>query len=131
MQYILDSVGYTNKAEIEDKTLLDPACGSGGFLVPAVNRLITRLRDKNYDPITILQKVRDNIYGMDINPFAAHLTETNLLFQVVDLISEAKKLAPEFRMEQFNVFVTDSLKIPEEGQKNRNMSLFENGLLNS
>lgn len=131
VHYILDSVGYTNKAEIEDKTLLDPACGSGGFLVPAVSRLITRLKDKNYDPITILQKVRDNIYGMDINPFAAHLTETNLLFQVVDLISEAKKLAPEFRMEQFNVFVTDSLRIPEEGQKNRNMSLFENGLLNS
>jgi len=131
VQYILDAVGYNSNAEIENKTLLDPACGSGGFLVPAANRLIARLKNKNYDPITILNKVRDNIYGFDINPFAAHLTETNLLFQVVDLISAAKKLDPEFRMEQFNVFVTDSLRLPEEGQKGKNMSLFENDFLNS
>jgi len=131
VQYILDSVGYISDAEIENKKLLDPACGSGGFLVPATNRLISRLRKKNYDPITILNKVRDNIYGFDINPFAAHLTETNLLFQVVDLISDAKKLDPDFRMEQFNVFVTDSLRIPEEGQVGKNMSLFENDSLNS
>lgn len=131
VQYILDGVGYRSDVEIENKTLLDPACGSGGFLVPAANRLIARLRNKNYDPITILHKVRDNIYGFDINPFAAHLTETNLLFQTVDLISEAKRIDPAFRMEQFNVFVTDSLKIPEENQKGRNMSLFDNGLFNS
>jgi len=131
VQYILDAVGYTSDADIENKTLLDPACGSGGFLVPAAHRLISRLRNKNYDPITILNKVRDNIYGFDINPFAAHLTETNLLFQTVDLISEAKRIDPGFRMEQFNVFVTDSLRIPEENQKGRNMSLFDNGLLNS
>jgi len=131
VQYILDSVGYTSDADIENKTLLDPSCGSGGFLVPATNRLISRLKKKNYDPITILNKVRDNIYGFDINPFAAHLTETNLLFQVVDLISAAKKLDPDFRMEQFNVFVTDSLKIPEAGQVGKNMSLFENDFLNS
>jgi len=131
VQYILDGIGYTSDAGIENKTLLDPACGSGGFLVPAANRLITRLKEKNFDPVTILIKVRDNIYGFDINPFAAHLTETNLLFQVVDLISEAKKLDPNFRMEQFNVFVTDSLRIPEEGQKGKNMSLFEHDLLDS
>lgn len=131
VQYILDAVGYTSNAEIENKILLDPACGSGGFLVPSVNRLIARLRNKNYDPITILNKVRDNIYGFDINPFAAHLTETNLLFQVVDLISDAKKLDPDFKMEQFNVFITDSLRLPEEGQKGKNMSFFENDFLNS
>ena len=128
VDYILDGVGYKGDQEIEGKTLLDPACGSGGFLVPAVNRLVERLRSKNFDAITILDKVRDNIYGFDINPFAAHLAETNLLFQVMDLISEAKKLDSQFKMDQFNVFVADSLKIPEEGQKEKQTSLFENNL---
>ncbi|UCE08742.1 MAG: N-6 DNA methylase [bacterium] len=131
VQYILDSVGYTSDAEIENKKLLDPAFGSGGFLVPATNRLINRLKSKIYDPITILHKVRENIYGFDINPFAAHLTETNLLFQVAYLISGEKKLDADFRVEQFNVFVTDSLRIPEAGQIGKNMPLFENDLLNS
>jgi len=128
VDYILDGVGYKSNQEIEGKTLLDPACGSGGFLVPAVNRLVERLRSKNFDAITILDKVRDNIYGFDINPFAAHLAETNLLFQVMDLISEAKKLDPVFKMDQFNVFVTDSLKVPEEDQKKKQLSFVENDL---
>ncbi len=125
VQYILDAVGYTSDAEIEDKTLLDPACGSGGFLVPAVNRLVTCLKRKNYDPITILNKVRDNIYGFDINPFAVHLTEANLLFQVVDLISTARQRDPDFRMEQFNVFVSDSLKLLERHQAGEMIDLFD------
>jgi type I restriction-modification system DNA methylase subunit len=112
IDYILDSVGYSAQKEIENKILLDPACGSGGFLVPAVNRLVARLREKNYDAVTILGKVKENIYGFDINPFAAHLTETNLLFQVIDLIGEAKGQNPSFKMEKFNVYVTDTLKIP-------------------
>ncbi len=128
VDYILDGVGYKSDQEIEGKTLLDPACGSGGFLVPAINRLVERLRSKNFDAITILNKARDNIYGFDINPFAAHLAETNLLFQVMDLISEAKKLDSTFKMDQFSVFVTDSLKMPKEGQKEKQTFLFENNL---
>jgi type I restriction-modification system DNA methylase subunit len=128
IDYILDSVGYTAQNEIENKMLLDPACGSGGFLVPAVNRLVAALREKNYDPITILAKVKENIYGFDINPFAAHLTETNLLFQVIELIGEAKASNPSFKMEKFNVYVTDSLKIPDEAQDGRTQDFFAEAL---
>ncbi|MEM5778925.1 MAG: N-6 DNA methylase, partial [Candidatus Aenigmatarchaeota archaeon] len=39
IDYILTSVGYTYNNEIENKDLLDPACGSGGFLVRATRRL--------------------------------------------------------------------------------------------
>jgi type I restriction-modification system DNA methylase subunit len=117
IDYILDSVGYTAQNEIENKMLLDPACGSGGFLVPAVNRLVGRLRSKNFDAVTILSKVKDNVYGFDINPFAAHLAETNLLFQVVDLIKEAQEEDKHFRLERFNICVTDSLRLPENGKK--------------
>lgn len=114
INYILDAVGYREDTEIEGKRLLDPACGSGGFLVRATNILVQRLKARGFDAETILNKVRESIYGFEINPFASHLAETNLLFQVIDLIKEAKKENPEFEMGKFNIFETDSLRIPEE-----------------
>lgn len=112
VDYILDVVGYSGDHEIEGRLLLDPACGSGGFLVRAVQTLSDRLKSKSFGPETILQQVQQSIYGFDINPFAAHLAETNLLFQVMDLINDAKLANPSFQMEKFNIFVTDSLKPP-------------------
>lgn len=58
--------------------------------------------------------MQESIYGFEINPFACHLAETNLLFQVIDLIKEAKKENSEFEMGRFNVFETDSLRIPKK-----------------
>jgi len=119
IDYILQAVGYSPENEIEGEKLLDPACGSGGFLVRAVKALVERYQRRNVPAEIILNRVRDSIYGFDINPFAAHLAEMNLLFQVIDLINEAKKANPDFSMGKFNIFVTDSLRMPkveEQGQ---------------
>ena len=91
INYILNVIGYREDADIEGKKLLDPACGSGGFLVRAANILIQKLKVKGCDAETILNKLQENIYGFEINPFACHLAETNLLFQVIDLINKAKE----------------------------------------
>lgn len=112
IDYILEAVGYTGGYEIEGKLLLDPACGSGGFLVRAVKILNERLKAKGFDAETILHQIQEHIYGFDINPFAAHLAEMNLLFQVIDLISEAKQVNPSFNVDKFNIYVTDSLRPP-------------------
>jgi len=117
IDYILEAVGYIPENEIEGKKLLDPACGSGGFLVRAVKALVERYQRRNVPTEIILNRVRDSIYGFDINPFAAHLAEMNLLFQVIDLINEAKKVNPDFNMEKFNIFVTDSLRMPKVGEQ--------------
>ncbi len=112
IDYILKAVGYTSDQEIEGKLLLDPACGSGGFLVRAVKILSERLKAKGFDAQTILRQIQQSICGFDINPFAAHLAEMNLLFQVIDLINEAKQVNPSFAMDKFNIYVTDSLRLP-------------------
>ncbi len=112
VDYILDSVDYKVDREIEGKLLLDPACGSGGFLVRAMNRLVDRYRRKGLSADSILDRVRDCIYGFDINPFAAHIAEMNLLFSIIDLISEARRRDPDFKIERLNIFVTNSLKSP-------------------
>jgi hypothetical protein len=74
--------------------------------------LSQRLKAKGFDAETVLRQIQESIYGFDINPFAAHLAEMNLLFQMIDLINEAKQANPSFSMEKFNIYVTDSLRPP-------------------
>ncbi len=137
IDYILTSVGYTYSYDIETKDLLDPACGSGGFLVRASRRLISRylmkfrktdkkeLRDpKNWKEIVkklspdeakiILEALQEHIYGLDINPFACHIAEMNILFQVIDLYQKTKEKYPDFTLKRFKIYQTDSLELPRQ-----------------
>ncbi len=135
IDYILDAVEYLPNKAIEGKDLIDPACGSGGFLVRAARRLIARhavkfgkatpkeaLDNKRwagvYEKLTpkeceeIVNSVATHIHGFDINPFAVNITEMNLLFQVIDLYSKAIKSNPSFIVPRFRVYETDSLELP-------------------
>ncbi|MCK4348744.1 MAG: N-6 DNA methylase [Thermoplasmatales archaeon] len=137
IDYILTSIGYTYSHDIETKDLLDPACGSGGFLVRATRRLISRylmkfgktdkkeLRDpKNWKEILsklspdeakiILESIQEHIYGLDINPFACHIAEMNLLFQTVDLYQKVREKCPDYKFKRFNIYRTDSLEKPTQ-----------------
>ena len=71
-------VGMT--VESEDDTVLDPGCGSGGFLVGAYNELDSRSSSKGHESIL------DQIYGVDVNRFPAHLSAINLALR--DLSTE-------------------------------------------
>lgn len=59
----------------EDR-VLDPGCGSGSFLVAAYNRL-KKLKEKAGNVPNHLQLL-DQVYGIDINRFPAHLSAINL-----------------------------------------------------
>jgi len=52
-------------------TVLDPGCGTGGFLVGAYNRL-DELGNTDHEQIL------DQLYGIDINRFPSHLAAINL-----------------------------------------------------
>jgi type I restriction-modification system DNA methylase subunit len=117
IDYILDSIGYCSKDEIEGKNILDPACGSGGFLVRATNRLIERYKEKGLKSKEIINNVATHVYGFDINPFACHIAEMNLLFQVIDLYQEAKEEDQTFVLPRFNIYQSDSLEKPLEMSK--------------
>jgi len=133
IDYILTSVGYTYSHDIETKNLLDPACGSGGFLVRASRRLISRylmkfgktdkreLRDpKNWKQIVnklspdeakiIIETAQEHIYGLDINPFACHIAEMNLLFQIIDLYQRTREKYLDYKLKKFKIYRTDSLE---------------------
>ena len=109
---ILDRVGYTadNPIDQPEHDLLDPACGSGTFLVRAAGRLLERLDNRNVPPEKAVKIMQDRLWGFDINPFACHITEMNLLFQVIDLYKEVKDENPAYSLDRFNVYQTDSLR---------------------
>ncbi|MFM7363080.1 MAG: Eco57I restriction-modification methylase domain-containing protein [Cuspidothrix sp.] len=122
VEYILDAIGYkSDNPDIRDQKLLDPAGGSGSFLVHAARRLINSYRSRKTNKIpveyvpAIIQQVKDCLFCLDINPFACYLAETNLLIQVVDLLHQAKEVGKlqECTIDRFNVYNTDSLLLPK------------------
>lgn len=122
IEYILDGVKYTSKNEIFEKDLIDPACGSGGFLVKSINRYIDKyvykLGKSDRSELTplqskeILESAINHIYGLDINPFACHIAEMNLLFQIIDLFELVRRKDPDYKLPRFKIYQTDSLKLP-------------------
>jgi len=118
---ILDLIGYTkNKEGLCKEKILDPACGSGTFLVEA----LVRLRDHLQTPMScheiddrkpvwerdkeMLEKITSSIYGIDIHPFATFLTTTNLTFHLIEAYSRVRHKHPEYPLE-LNIVTHDAL----------------------
>ena len=80
IDYILDQVGIST-----DKKILDPACGSGGFLMKAYDRLRKQYLDQAWAEDKIHNEIfSKNLFGIDVNPFATQLTVMNLLLKDLD-----------------------------------------------
>ncbi len=73
VEHVLDAVGYDGNHE---DRLLDPACGSGTFLLGAIRRIIGRERTSSsvtHRPGAndeLAQTILSNVVGMDLNPLA-------------------------------------------------------------
>lgn len=119
IRYMLDETGYKPSEGIGRQKVLDPACGSGGFLTEACERLIQHFIQKFGETSvhyldaeqarTILERIENNIYGIDINPFAVHITQINLLFRTIDLYDKVTEQDPSYTMDGFEIHVADTL----------------------
>lgn len=109
--YILNTVGYGGAAAVgPNKRLIDPACGSGSFLVAAAKRLVAAYETSAQDdPAAVLNTVKETLYGFDLNPFACYLAEVNLLIQVLDLIKLAHQQGQRPKIDRFHVYNVDAL----------------------
>jgi hypothetical protein len=76
-----------------DKRFLDPACGSGIFLVGLFNRLAEEWRRRNtaarYDQRAsgLMAILRDNLCGVDDNPTACRIAAFSLYLALLDQLS--------------------------------------------
>ncbi len=89
--------------------LIDPACGSGHFLLGAFERLFALRR--RYAPgvneRAAAQAALDQVFGVDLNPFAAEIARFRLLLAALKACGVARLVdAPAFRV---NIAVGDSL----------------------
>jgi adenine-specific DNA-methyltransferase len=71
VEKILDDVGFTG-SHILGKTILDPACGDGRFLVEVARRIVQQSHSED------LEKNLSCIYGWDIDAEAVELCKKNL-----------------------------------------------------
>ncbi len=88
------------------KRFLDPACGSGTFLVLAIQRAIKHGREKEKMPdLEIAKRIIANIWGFDLNPLAVIAARTNYLFALGDLVNELQRV-------EIPIYLTDSVLTP-------------------
>ncbi|HLL80452.1 MAG TPA: N-6 DNA methylase, partial [Ktedonobacteraceae bacterium] len=118
VEFMLDRAGYDTSAIIGEN-LLDPACGSGSFLVHAARRLrhICYSSLSNRDPEErarfFIEQVKSKLVGLEVNPFSCYLAELNLFIQALDDLALlwAKGERPD--IERFAIYNTNSLEMPK------------------
>ncbi|MDE3267209.1 MAG: N-6 DNA methylase [Chloroflexota bacterium] len=56
-----------------NQRVLDPACGSGTFVAEAVNHFIAAAGKTGWEPMEVLNRLREAVTGIDVHPVAVHL----------------------------------------------------------
>ncbi|MGB9887357.1 MAG: HsdM family class I SAM-dependent methyltransferase [Moorellales bacterium] len=69
-----------------ERSFLDPACGSGPFLVAVIRRMRKSAREQGLPPDQTLEKLLHNVVGFDRNPLAVLSARVNYLLAVADLL---------------------------------------------
>ncbi len=107
-ELVLDELGYDGDP---DKRLLDPACGSGTFLVMVINRVKKWFDEHRYEcgfgEDELLKKILNNIIGFDLNPLAVMAARTNYLMAIRDLLGHVGDV-------ELPVYLCDSIMTPSE-----------------
>ncbi len=92
-----------------NKRLIDPACGSGTFLVLAIAAMKRRCQGLGYNERTTLECILGNVVGIDLNPLAVIAARTNYILALGDLL--------ESRTGEISlpVYLADSILTPARG----------------
>ena len=102
-----------NSYTFGEKTL-DPSCGSGGFLI----ELIIKIMNSNAKE-TQKFKAIENLFGFDINPLAIFTAKVNILLLFIENYGIEPKEFPEV-----NVYLIDAL-FPDQYQRNFKFNISE------
>lgn len=113
VEFILDCAGYVpDVIGLCEKTVIDPACGSGAFVNLAAARLLSHLskplkchsappgrRPEWQRSQATLNTVASNMHGVDVHPFAAFLTTLNMTFLLLPLYASVRRHNPSYSLQ--------------------------------
>ena len=86
LKYTVDDYFKNNPTQYNCK-VLDPACGSGIFLVETLRKLVSQfetIKERRIEPTEIIQLVKDNIYGIDKDKDAVQISIFSLYLTMLD-----------------------------------------------
>jgi methylase of polypeptide subunit release factors len=92
-----------------NKRVLDPACGSGTFLVILIKFIKQRVAERKIKPAEALELTLRNVIGFDLNPLAVIAARTNYLLALGDLLKSRKGDI------DIPVYQADSVLTPSQG----------------
>ena len=116
VDYIMDGVDYD--VGVSSDRVIDPSCGSGTFLVEAIERYLDDVRRYEEDPdwteeLTELC-THPHVVGLDIHPFAVLMAQIRFMVAILPEYREAKQQDHEFTIRRLPIFRTDTLRNERE-----------------
>ena len=82
----LGSAIMSNQFSIKNETILDPACGTAGFLISSYKHILNQNTKKNLgDELTASdrKKIGENLNGYDISPDMVKMSLVNMYLHFV------------------------------------------------
>jgi SAM-dependent methyltransferase len=105
---------HKNERRLREKLLntrwLDPACGSGTFLVLIIARMKELGRALFINETELLNAILRNVVGFDLNPLAVLTARVNYLLAIADLLEHRKGEVT------IPVYLADSVRMPTMGE---------------
>lgn len=100
--YVVNQAGFDGD---KSKRILDPACGSGTFLVAILNKIYKKNK-KEPQKEKLIAHITQNIVGFDINPVAVLTARTNYLIALSRFNLQRTRIT-------IPIYLTDSIVLPE------------------
>jgi hypothetical protein len=104
-ELVLNEIGYDGSPE---KRILDPACGSGTFLVMEIRRAKAWAQERLHGNRETLESILGGIVGFDLNPVAVITARTNYLIALGDLLRHRSGSV------EIPIYLCDSVLTPSE-----------------
>ncbi|MFQ6119490.1 MAG: Eco57I restriction-modification methylase domain-containing protein, partial [Methanosarcinales archaeon] len=110
---VVKTLYYDRK--ILDLKILDPAVGSGQFLLSALHILLKLHKifldklEQNYEIPKLKEKIiRDNLFGVDLKPSAVEICKLRLYLSLTEEVKNSKDIEPLVNI-RYNIFCGNSL----------------------
>jgi type I restriction-modification system DNA methylase subunit len=116
VDYIMDGVDYG--VGVSGERLIDPSCGSGTFLVEAIDRYVEDVEryhdDPDWEKHLIDLCTSPHIVGLDIHPFAVLMAQIRFMVAILPQYRDAKEENRNFTIRRLPIYRTDTLRNERE-----------------